>query len=42
MASIKLGNIFEINTPLGNAYLHYIYKDKSLGDLITFFNPNKH
>lgn len=31
---IKLGDIFEINTPKGKAYLHYIYKDSTLGDLI--------
>ncbi|BDA78463.1 hypothetical protein LPTSP3_g13930 [Leptospira kobayashii] len=34
MAKIKIGDIFEINTSKGNAYLHYIYQDKSVGDLI--------
>lgn len=34
MRKIKLGDIFEINTPKGKAYLHYIYKDKITGDLI--------
>lgn len=34
MARIKVGDIFEINTPKGRAYLHYIYKDKTTGDLI--------
>lgn len=31
---IKFGDIFEIATPKGKAYLHYISKDKTLGDLI--------
>ena len=34
MMKIKLGEIFEINTHRGKAYLHYIYKDKTMGDLI--------
>lgn len=34
MAKIKLGDIFEINTPKGKAYLHYIYKDKTIGEII--------
>jgi hypothetical protein len=34
MIKIKIGDIFEINTPKGKAYLHYIYKDKAIGDLI--------
>lgn len=34
MKKIKLGDIFEINTHKGKAYLHYIYKDPSVGDLI--------
>ena len=34
MVRIKLGDVFEINTPKGKAYLHYIYKDKTTGDLI--------
>jgi len=34
MGKTRIGNIFEINTPKGNAYLHYIYKDETAGDLI--------
>lgn len=34
MKKIKEGDIFEINTPKGKAYLHYIYKDKVIGELI--------
>ncbi|HBX87942.1 MAG TPA: hypothetical protein DEG09_04910 [Marinilabiliaceae bacterium] len=34
MGRIKVGDIFEINTPKGKAYLHYVYKDKTTGDLI--------
>jgi hypothetical protein len=34
MGKIKLGDIFEINTPKGNAYLHYVYKHPDMGDLI--------
>ncbi len=34
MAKIKIGDIFEIVTPIGKAYLHYIFKDESIGDLI--------
>ncbi len=34
MARIKIGDIFEIKTPLGKAYLHYIYKDNIIGELI--------
>jgi hypothetical protein len=34
MAKIKIGDIFEIKTPIGSAYLHYIHKDKTIGDLI--------
>lgn len=34
MGKIKLGDIFEINTPKGKAYLHYIYKDNTIGELI--------
>ncbi|MDQ0639853.1 hypothetical protein QF042_003418 [Pedobacter sp. W3I1] len=30
----KIGDIFEINTPKGKAYLHYIYKDPTIGDLV--------
>lgn len=34
MARIKLGDIFEINTPQGKAYLHYIHKDSVTGELV--------
>lgn len=34
MVKIKVGDIFEIKTPKGNAYLHYVYKDNLTGDLI--------
>lgn len=34
MRKIKIGDIFEIVTPEGMAYLHYIYKDQSIGDLV--------
>ncbi|TPD65422.1 adenylate/guanylate cyclase domain-containing protein [Flavobacterium microcysteis] len=34
MRRIKLGDIFEINTTKGKVYLHYIYKDKTIGNLI--------
>ncbi|MBC7487756.1 MAG: hypothetical protein H7282_13485 [Cytophagaceae bacterium] len=34
MMRIKLGDIFEINTVKGKAYLHYIYKDPTIGDLV--------
>ena len=34
MAKIKLGDIFEINTPKGKAYLHYIYKHPTISHLI--------
>ena len=34
MTKIKLGDIFEINTPMGKSYLHYIFKDKAMGDLV--------
>ena len=34
MARIKIGDIFEINTSKGKAYLHYIFKDKMTGELL--------
>lgn len=34
MAKIKIGDVFEINTPKGKAYLHYIHKDSVTGELI--------
>jgi len=29
-----LGDIFEISTPKGKAYLHYVYKDNKISELI--------
>ncbi|MCB9045969.1 MAG: hypothetical protein H6550_07500 [Chitinophagales bacterium] len=34
MNKIKPGDVFEINTARGRAYLHYIYMDENLGELI--------
>lgn len=34
MGKVKIGDIFEINTGVGLAYLHYIHKDDVLGELI--------
>jgi hypothetical protein len=34
MSKIKIGDIFDIKTPKGNAYLHYIFKDKTIGELV--------
>ena len=34
MSKIKIGDIFEINTSKGKAYLHYIFKDEVIGELI--------
>lgn len=34
MARIKVGDIFELNTPKGKAYLHYVHKDSVTGELI--------
>ncbi len=34
MARIKTGDIFEIKTSKGKAYLHYIFKDETNGDLV--------
>lgn len=31
MKKIKIGDIFEITTPKGKAFLHYIYKDDKVG-----------
>ena len=31
---LKLGDIFEINTQRGKAYMHYVYKDPTIGDLV--------
>ena len=34
MKRVKLGDVFEISTSKGKAYLHYIYQDKDLIELI--------
>lgn len=34
MAKIKIGDIFEISTSDGLAYIHYVFKDPSIGDLV--------
>lgn len=34
MKRIKIGDIFEISTNKGKGYLHYVYDDKILGQLI--------
>jgi hypothetical protein len=34
MGKIKVGDIFEISTPKGKGYLHYIHKDNTIGDLV--------
>ena len=34
MKKIKLGDVFDIETPKGKAYLHYIFEDKTIGSLI--------
>lgn len=31
MRNVYIGDIFEISTPKGKAYLHYIYKDPQVG-----------
>ena len=38
MPKIKVGDIFEINTPKGKAYLHYIHHDRVTGELIRVLN----
>jgi hypothetical protein len=34
MAKINLGDIFEIKTSKGYAYIHNLYKDESMGNLV--------
>lgn len=34
MKKIKEGDVFEITTSKGKAYLHYIYKDKEMTELV--------
>ena len=38
MAKIKIGDIFEINTSKGKAYLHYVFKDETNGDLVRILS----
>ena len=42
MKKIKLGDIFEINTPKGKVHLHYIYKDEVVGDLVRVLSHFYH
>ena len=34
MAKLKIGDIYEIDSPQGKAYLHYVYSDPTIGELI--------
>ena len=34
MARVKIGDIFELKTSKGKAYLHYIFNDETNGDLV--------
>lgn len=34
MKRIKIGDVFEIETPKGKGYLQYVYHNKTLGELI--------
>lgn len=34
MAKIQIGDLFEIKTPKGKAYLHYIHRDSVTGELV--------
>lgn len=38
MGKTKIGDLFEINTPRGKAYLHYFYSDSITGDMIRVLN----
>ena len=38
MDKIKIGDLFEINTPRGSAYLHYVHHDETTGELIRVLN----
>jgi hypothetical protein len=35
---MKIGDVFEVQTSKGNAYLHYTFKDEKLGDLVRVFS----
>lgn len=39
MTKIKIGDLFSINTPKGKAYLHYVYKDNTIGRELTRVLP---
>ena len=34
MVAIKIGDVFEVNTSKGKAYIHYVCNDKEIGELI--------
>ncbi|TCI49560.1 hypothetical protein EVJ30_14635 [Exiguobacterium sp. SH5S13] len=34
MTRIKIGDVFKINTPNGEAYLQYVHEDKTIGELV--------
>ncbi|MBS1665186.1 MAG: hypothetical protein JST68_29340 [Bacteroidetes bacterium] len=34
MAKVQIGDIFEIDTSIGKAYLHYEYRDESMGEIV--------
>lgn len=38
MARIKIGDVFEISTPKGKAYLQYVYKHETIGELIRILD----
>jgi hypothetical protein len=34
MKKLQIGDVFEINTPNGNAYVQYVHQHKTIGELI--------
>ena len=40
MARIKLGDIFEVKTAKGNAYLHFIYNRKKIVEQVSSYPVN--
>lgn len=42
MKKIKIGDVFELETPKGKAYLHYIYDDPTIGELIRVLSGLYH
>lgn len=38
MARIKIGDVFEISTPKGKAYLQYVHKHETIGELIRILD----